>query len=283
MTDNLIVTLRCKDQRGIVKAVADTVFDLSGNIVDSAQFWDQPSNSFSLRMEVQVPANTEQALEDSLHANLGHFNPVITVRSIAVKRRAIVMVTAADHCLRELLYQWEARELGAEIVGVVSNHSALKPLADHVNLPFWEIPVTDGRKTVAEDELDRVVADTGADFIILARYMQVLSDEFCSRNEGRIINIHHSFLPGFKGAKPYHQAYDRGVKLIGATAHYVTADLDEGPIIEQDVVRVGHHHSADQLVSIGRDVERRVLSRAVRLHAEDRVFPNGSRTVVFDS
>jgi formyltetrahydrofolate deformylase len=283
MSDNLIVTLRCKDQRGIVKAVADTVFDLSGNIVDSAQFWDQPSNSFSLRMEVQVPANTEQALEDSLHANLGHFNPVITVRSIAVKRRAIVMVTAADHCLRELLYQWEARELGAEIVGVVSNHSALKPLADHVNLPFWEIPVTDGRKTVAEDELDRVVADTGADFIILARYMQVLSDEFCSRNEGRIINIHHSFLPGFKGAKPYHQAYDRGVKLIGATAHYVTADLDEGPIIEQDVVRVGHHHSADQLVSIGRDVERRVLARAVRLHAEDRVFPNGSRTVVFDS
>jgi len=283
MTDNLIITLRCEDQRGIVKAVADTVFDLSGNIVDSAQFWDQPSNSFSLRMEVHVPTNTEQALEDSLHANLGHFNPVITVRSIAVKRRAIVMVTAADHCLRELLYQWEVGELGAEIVGMVSNHSALKPLADHVNLPFWEIPVTDGTKTVAEDELERVVTDTGADFIILARYMQVFSDEFCSRNEGRIINIHHSFLPGFKGAKPYHQAYDRGVKLIGATAHYVTADLDEGPIIEQDVVRVGHHHSADQLVSIGRDVERRVLARAVRLHAEDRVFPNGSRTVVFDS
>jgi len=282
MTDNLIVTLRCKDQRGIVKAVADTVFDMSGNIVDSAQFWDQPSNSFSLRMEIHVPANTEQALGDALQANLGHFDPIITVRSTAVKRRALVMVTTADHCLRELLYQWEAGELGAEIVGVASNHSALKPLADHVNLPFWEIPVTDGTRVAAEKELERVLAATGADFIILARYMQVLSDEFCARNQGRIINIHHSFLPGFKGAKPYHQAYDRGVKLIGATAHYVTADLDEGPIIEQDVVRVGHHHSAEQLVSIGRDVERRVLARAVRLHAEDRVFPNGSRTVVFD-
>lgn len=283
MTDRLIVTLRCKDQRGIVKAVADTVFEVSGNIVDSAQFWDQPSNSFSLRMEVQVPVGAEQQLVDALHANLGHLTPIVTVRSVTVARRALVMVTTADHCLRELLYQWEAGELGADIVGIVSNHSSLKPLADHVNLPFWEVPVTESTKESAEAELDRIVVESGAEFVVLARYMQVLSDEFCARFEGRIINIHHSFLPGFKGAKPYHQAYDRGVKLIGATAHYVTADLDEGPIIEQDVVRVGHHHSADQLVSIGRDVERRVLARAVRLHAEDRVFPNGSRTVVFDS
>lgn len=283
MTDSLIVTLRCKDQRGIVKAVADTVFEVSGNIVDSAQFWDQPSNSFSLRMEVQVPANSEQPLVYALHANLRHLDPIVTVRSVTVARRALVMVTTADHCLRELLYQWEAGELGADIVGIVSNHASLKPLADHVNLPFWEVPVTAASKESAEAELDRIVSESGAEFIVLARYMQVLSDAFCARFDGRIINIHHSFLPGFKGAKPYHQAYDRGVKLIGATAHYVTADLDEGPIIEQDVVRVGHHHSADQLVSIGRDVERRVLARAVRLHAEDRVFPNGSRTVVFDS
>lgn len=283
MTNNLIVTLRCKDQRGIVKAVADTVFEVSGNIVDSAQFWDQPSNSFSLRMEVQVPANAGSDLENALKVKLAHFEPVVTVRPVEVKRRALVMVTTADHCLRELLYQWEAGELGADIVGVVSNHSSLKPLADHVNLPFWEVPVTAATKVDAETELSRIVAETGAEFIVLARYMQVLSDEFCASHAGQIINIHHSFLPGFKGAKPYHQAYDRGVKLIGATAHYVTADLDEGPIIEQDVVRVGHHHSADQLVSIGRDVERRVLARAVRLHAEDRVFPNGSRTVVFDS
>ena len=283
MTDNLIVTLRCTDQRGIVKAVADTVVEVSGNIVDSAQFWDQPSNTFSLRMEVQVPANAEAALESALQANLGHLEPVVTVRPVQVKRRALVMVTSADHCLRELLYQWEAGELGADIVGVVSNHAALKPLADHVSLPFWEVKVTESGKVEAEAELERIITETDAEFIVLARYMQVLSDSFCDKYSGRIINIHHSFLPGFKGAKPYHQAYDRGVKLIGATAHYVTADLDEGPIIEQDVVRVGHHHSAEQLVSIGRDVERRVLARAVRLHAEDRVFPNGSRTVVFDS
>jgi formyltetrahydrofolate deformylase len=283
MTDNLIVTLRCTDQRGIVKAVADTVVEVSGNIVDSAQFWDQPSNTFSLRMEVQVPAQTEAALEAALQANLGHLDPIVTVRSVQVKRRALVMVTTADHCLRELLYQWEAGELGADIVGVVSNHGALRPLAEHVNLPFWEVPVSANNKDDAESELQRIIEETDAEFIVLARYMQVLSDAFCDEYSGRIINIHHSFLPGFKGAKPYHQAYDRGVKLIGATAHYVTADLDEGPIIEQDVVRVGHHHSAEQLVSIGRDVERRVLARAVRLHAEDRVFPNGSRTVVFDS
>lgn len=283
MTNNLIVTLRCKDQRGIVKAVADTVYEISGNIVDSAQFWDQPSNTFSLRMEVQVPTDAESRLHDALTSKLAHFDPVVTVRSVDVKRRALVMVTTADHCARELLYQWEAGELGADIVGVVSNHTVLKPLADHVNLPFWQVSVTPESKVEAEAELERIIVETGADFIVLARYMQVLSDEFCERYAGRIINIHHSFLPGFKGAKPYHQAYDRGVKLIGATAHYVTADLDEGPIIEQDVVRVGHHHSADQLVSIGRDVERRVLARAVRLHAEDRVFPNGSRTVVFDS
>lgn len=283
MTDNLIVTLRCTDQRGIVKGVADTVFDFAGNIVDSAQFWDQPSNSFSLRMEVQIPENEATALSHALRTKLAEFEPVVTVRRASVKRRALVMATTADHCLRELLYQWEAGELGADIVGVVSNHSALKHLAEHVGLPFWEVPVSPESKAEAESALDVIIAETGADFVVLARYMQVLSDDFCTRYPDRIINIHHSFLPGFKGAKPYHQAYDRGVKLIGATAHYVTADLDEGPIIEQDVVRVGHHHSAEQLVSIGRDVERRVLARAVKMHAEDRVFPNGTRTVVFDS
>lgn len=283
MTDTVIVTLRCQDQRGIVKAVADVVFDIAGNIVDSAQFWDEPSNTFSLRMEVQIPAGTRETLLAILSSSLEVFAPTVTVRESSSPRKALVMVSHADHCLRELLYQWEAGELGAELVGVVSNHETLRPLADHAGLPWWHIPVTDGTKSAAESELESVVESTGADFVVLARYMQVLSDDFATRFAGRIINIHHSFLPGFKGAKPYHQAYDRGVKLIGATAHYVTADLDEGPIIEQDVVRVGHHHSPEQLVSIGRDVERRVLARAVRLHAEDRVFANGSRTVVFDS
>lgn len=283
MTPTAVVTLRCADQRGIVKAVADTVYDVDGNIVDSAQFWDEPSNSFSLRMEIQVADRSVDGLRSLLETNLTAFAPQVSVRRIAEKRRALVMVTTADHCLRELSYQWQAGELSTDIAGVVSNHETLRPVADQFGLPFHHIPVTATSKPEAEAELARLVDDMSVDFIVLARYMQVLSDAFCARFEGRIINIHHSFLPGFKGAKPYHQAYDRGVKLIGATAHYVTPDLDEGPIIEQDVVRVGHHHNAEQLVRIGRDVERRVLARAVRLHAEDRVFPNGTRTVVFDS
>ncbi len=283
MTPTVVVTLRCTDQRGIVKTVADTVFAVDGNIVDSAQFWDEPSNSFSLRMEIQVADGDIERLSDLLRDNLAAFTPTLSVRPIAQRRRAVVMVTTADHCLRELLYQWQAGELAADIVAVVSNHEVLRPIAEQFGIPFHVIPVTANTKDVAEAALTWLIEDLSADFLVLARYMQVLSDAMCERFAGRIINIHHSFLPGFKGAKPYHQAYDRGVKLIGATAHYVTTDLDEGPIIEQDVVRVGHHHSADQLVSIGRDVERRVLARAVRLHAEDRVFPNGTRTVVFDS
>ena len=283
MNTTVVATLRCTDQRGIVKAVADTVFEVDGNIVDSAQFWDEPSNSFSLRMEIQVADEDVDRLRGLLEHNLAPFSPDVSLRRLAERRRALVMVTTADHCLRELLYQWQAGELGADIAGVVSNHETLRSVAEQFGVPFTVIPVNSGSKPEAESALAALVADHHADFIVLARYMQVLSDDFCDRFAGRIINIHHSFLPGFKGAKPYHQAYDRGVKLIGATAHYVTADLDEGPIIEQDVVRVGHHHRAEQLVSIGRDVERRVLARAVRLHAEDRVFHNGSRTVVFDS
>ncbi len=283
MTPTVVVTLRCTDQRGIVKTVADTVFEVHGNIVDSAQFWDRPSDSFSLRMEIQVDEGSIATLESSLIANLAEFSPNISVRPIARLRRALILATTADHCLRELLYLAQAGELSADIAGIVSNHGVLQPIAEQFDVPFFHVPVAPNSKPLAEARLDEIVTETDADFLVLARYMQVLSDEFCARHPGRIINIHHSFLPGFKGAKPYHQAYDRGVKLIGATAHYVTADLDEGPIIEQDVVRVGHHHSADQLVSIGRDVERRVLARAVRLHAEDRVFPNGMRTVVFDS
>jgi formyltetrahydrofolate deformylase len=282
VTRDFIITLRCADQRGIVKTVADAVFSVDGNIVDSAQFWDQPSNTFSLRMHLTVPRHRESELPDALGAHLQQYEPHLTVRAADDKRRVLVMVSKADHCLRELLYQWEAQELGAEIVGVVSNHTDLQSLTEQFGLPFYHVPVSADTKESAEAELTEVLRVTDADFIVLARYMQVLSDDFCEAHAGNIINIHHSFLPGFKGAKPYHQAYDRGVKLIGATAHYVTGDLDEGPIIDQDVVRVSHRHSADNLVSIGRDVERRVLARAVRLHADDRVFPNGARTVIFD-
>ncbi len=282
MTRDFIITLRCADQRGIVKTVADSVFSVDGNIVDSAQFGDQPSNTFSLRMHLTVPRHREAELPGALSAHLEKYEPHLTVRAADDKRKMLVMVSTADHCLRELLYQWQAQELGADIVGVVSNHTGLQSLAEQFGLPFHHVPVTPGTKSDAEAQLAHILHESDADFIVLARYMQVLSDDFCEAHAGNIINIHHSFLPGFKGAKPYHQAYDRGVKLIGATAHYVTGDLDEGPIIDQDVVRVSHRHSADNLVSIGRDVERRVLARAVRLHADDRVFPNGARTVIFD-
>lgn len=282
MTSTVVVTLRCIDRRGIVKAVADSVFEVDGNIVDSAQFWDEPSNSFSLRMEIQLPELDIDRLTSLLDDNLADFNPVLSVRRIAVRRRALVMVSTADHCLRELLYQWQSGELSAEIAAIVSNHETLRPTADQFGVPFFRIAITPATKPEAEQVLADLIEELDCDFVVLARYMQVLSKGFCSRFAGRIINIHHSFLPGFKGAKPYHQAYDRGVKIIGATAHYVTHDLDDGPIIEQEVVRVGHHHRAEHLVRIGRDVERRVLARAVRLHAEDRVFPSGTRTVVFD-
>ncbi len=193
----------------------------------------------------------------------------------------LVLVSKFDHCLVDLLYRWNAGDLPIEVVGVVSNHDDCRPIAERYGLAFHHVPVTAETKPEAEAELLRLVAATGADLVVLARYMQVLSDETCRALRGRAINIHHSFLPGFKGARPYHQAHARGVKLIGATAHYVTADLDEGPIIEQDVVRVGHVETAERLAAVGRDVERRVLSEAVRVHAERRVFLSGSRTVVF--
>jgi formyltetrahydrofolate deformylase len=192
------------------------------------------------------------------------------------------MVSKTDHCLLDLLYRWENGELPVDIPVVVSNHDDLRPIVERHGLTFVHIPVTAATKPAAEAQLMALVEEHAIDFVVLARYMQVLSDNLCSQLSGRIINIHHSFLPGFKGAKPYHQAHARGVKLIGATAHYVTADLDEGPIIEQDVVRVTHAYTAEQLVAHGRDVERLVLSRAVRRHAEDRVLMVGVRTIVFD-
>jgi formyltetrahydrofolate deformylase len=205
----------------------------------------------------------------------------ITLRPEAQRRRVLLMVSKADHCLLDLLYRWESGELPVDIPVIVSNHTDLQPIAERHGIPFVHIPVTKETKPEAEARLLALVEEHDVDFVVLARYMQVLSDGLCRELSGRIINIHHSFLPGFKGAKPYHQAHARGVKLIGATAHYVTADLDEGPIIEQDVTRVDHAWTADQLVAHGRDVERLVLSRAVARHAEDRVLMVGVRTIVF--
>jgi formyltetrahydrofolate deformylase len=276
-----ILTLRCPDQPGIVHALAAGVAEAKGNILESAQFSDPGTGIFTIRVCLEAPAADTERLRDELALRLSRFDPVLTVRPEQRRRRVLLMVSRFDHCLVDLLYRWDLGELPIDIPLIVSNHPDLEPVATRYGIPFVHLPVSRGTKPEAEAELLRLVAGHRVDFVVLARYMQVLSDDLCGRLSGRIINIHHSFLPGFKGAKPYHQAHDRGVKLIGATAHFVTADLDEGPIIEQDVVRVGHRHTAPELVAIGRDVERVVLARAVRLHAEDRVVLTGSRTVVF--
>lgn len=283
MTDTaFVLTLKCTDRPGIVSAVSTAIFTLGANITDSAQYAHDASTTFTLRMEIDVPATSADTFEATMQRELAQFEPVLSIRKKAHLRRVLLMVSKADHCIWDILYHWAAGDLPIDIAGVVSNHDALRSLVEPYGIPFHVLPITPETKAEREAELDALVAETETDFIVLARYMQILSDDFCSRYPARIINIHHSFLPGFKGAKPYQQAYDRGVKLIGATAHYVTSDLDEGPIIEQDVVRVSHRMLEDDLAKIGRDVERRVLTRAIRLHAEDRVILTGNRTVVFD-
>lgn len=279
--ERYILTLRCPDRPGIVRSLAGGIVQAEGNILESAQFSDPATGIFCMRTCFESPDHDYAAVRDLIADAVAPFDPALTLRPEWRRRRLLVMVSRLDHCLADLLYRWEIGELPADIQLVVSNHETCRPLAERHGLPFRHIPVTTATKRDAERALLGLVAEHQIDGIVLARYMQVLSDDLCRTLESRVINIHHSFLPGFKGAKPYHQAYERGVKLIGATAHFVTEDLDEGPIIEQDVVRVGHSYAAEQLVAIGRDVERMVLARAVRLFAEDRIVVAGARTVVF--
>jgi formyltetrahydrofolate deformylase len=279
--EHYILTLRCGDQPGIVRSLAEGIVQAKGNITDSAQFSDPPTGLFCMRVCFESPEEDIGAIRDLVAGAVSRFRPALTLRRESSRRRVLVMVSRFDHCLRDLLYRWDIGELPADLRLVVSNHEACRPLAERYGLPYHHIPVTAETKPEAERRLLGLVAEHQIDVVVLARYMQVLSDGLCRSLEGRAINIHHSFLPGFKGARPYHQACQRGVKLIGATAHFVTPDLDEGPIIEQDVARVGHAHTPEQLVAIGRDVERLVLARAVRLYAEDRVLLAGARTVVF--
>jgi formyltetrahydrofolate deformylase len=279
--EHYILTLRCADQPGIVRSLAEGIVQAKGNITESAQFSDPPTGLFCLRTSFESPEEDIEAIRSLVAGAVRRFQPVLTLRRESSRRRVLVMASRFDHCVRDLLYRWDIGELPADVRLVVSNHETCRPIAERYGLPYHHIPVTAATKPEAERRLFSLVTDHEIDVVVLARYMQVLSDEACRRLEGRAINIHHSFLPGFKGARPYHQAYERGVKLIGATAHFVTPDLDEGPIIEQDVARVGHGHTPEELVAIGRDVERLVLARAVRLYAEDRVLLVGARTVVF--
>jgi formyltetrahydrofolate deformylase len=278
---HLIVTVQCPDQPGIVAALAAGIGMLDGNILESAQFSDPETGLFCVRTEFESPVTNQGRLLSTIESALAKFSPTVTLRPLQRRRRMLVMVSKFDHCLMDLLYRWQRGELPVDIPLVVSNHEDARALVESHGIAFEHVPVARETKSGAESRLFDLVDEHEVDFVVLARYMQVLSDQACDRLAGRAINIHHSFLPGFKGAKPYHQAHARGVKLIGATAHYVTADLDEGPIIEQEVVRVTHTRTAEQMVTLGRDVERLVLARAVAAHAEDRVFLCGARTVVF--
>ena len=277
---DLIASLQCADQPGIVHAMTSAVLACDGNIIENQQFTDYPTNTFVMRTRFETKQGLVDA-EKSLREGLGRFSPALHIRPTAEKPMALVLVTTESHCLRDLMYLLELGELPIEIPLVISNHSDLKQLVESHGIPFMHLPVTATTKAEQEKVILQKISELNIDFVVLARYMQILSADFCMALPGRIINIHHSFLPGFKGAKPYHQAHERGVKIIGATAHFVTSDLDEGPIIEQDVAHVTHTATPEEMIALGRDIERRVLARAVKLYAEDRIFIVGQRTVVF--
>lgn len=278
--DHYILTLRCADGPGIVHAITGALLEARGNILEQAQFTDEESGIFSLRTKFASPLPIDD-VRAALVAQVDRLAPEMTLRHESDRRRALIMVSRFDHCLIDLLYRHEIGELPIDIPLIVSNHTDCEHIARRHGIPFVHLPVTPGTKAEQEAVLLGLTREHCIDVVVLARYMQVLSGELCAQLEGRIINIHHSFLPGFKGARPYHQAHERGVKLIGATAHFVTDQLDEGPIIEQEVERVTHAQSATDLAEIGRDVERLVLARAVRMFAEDRIMLAGRRTVVF--
>jgi formyltetrahydrofolate deformylase len=277
---DLIASLQCEDQPGIVHAMTSAVLACGGNIIENQQFTDPTTNSFVMRTRFETSQNLDGATK-ALKDGLSKFNPNLRIRPTEQKPRVLVMVTKESHCLRDLLYLVELGELRIEIPLVVSNREELKSLVESHGIKFKYLPVKADSKQDQENEVSKLIDELNIDFVVLARYMQILSKQFCEKLPGKIINIHHSFLPGFKGAKPYHQAHDRGVKIIGASAHFVTNDLDEGPIIEQDVAHVTHIATPDELIAIGRDIERRVLSKAVKYFADDKIFIVGKRTVVF--
>lgn len=284
MSDTLhVLALSCPDQPGIVSRVTGLLFEAGANIREAAQYEDEETGQFFMRVVFALTQDDGETQLSERFGTLAHRHRMVwSIRRADSPRKVLLLVSKFDHCLADLLYRWRIGELPMDVVGIISNHprTALDGL-ELGSIPFHHFPVTPATKTEQEARIKAVVTDSGAELVVLARYMQILSDDLAAFLSGRCINIHHSFLPGFKGAKPYHQAHARGVKMIGATAHYVTADLDEGPIIAQDVEHVTHADSPDALVRKGRDIERRVLARAVRHHLADRVLLNGAKTVVF--
>ncbi|MFK4823662.1 formyltetrahydrofolate deformylase [Paenochrobactrum sp. BZR 588] len=279
---NYVLTVSCRASRGIVAAISGYLTAKGCNIIDSAQFDDLKHGRFFMRISF---ISEEGAGLEELRSGFGEvgapFEMHFEFHDTNERMKVLLMVSRFGHCLNDLLYRWKIGALPIDIVGVISNHFDYQKVVVNHDIPFHHIVVTKNNKAEAEARMMAIVEETGTELVVLARYMQILSDDLCQKMSGRIINIHHSFLPSFKGANPYKQAYERGVKLIGATAHYVTADLDEGPIIEQDVARVTHAQSSADYVSIGRDVEAQVLARAVHAHIHHRTFLNGDRTVVF--
>lgn len=282
--EKYVLLATCPDTIGINQAVNNFIFERGGNIMDAAQFNDQQDRQFFVRFEFtgfDKPLPPLEQLKQAFAEVAEPFAMRCEIFDANIKPKILIAVSKFDHCLRDLLYRWERGELPAEIVGVVSNHPDLRENVEWYGVPFYHFPISKETKPQQERQILDTMTKHGADLLVLARYMQILSSDMCQALAGRAINIHHSFLPSFKGAKPYHQAYDRGVKITGATAHYVTDDLDEGPIIEQDVQRVEHYHNESELVRMGSDVETKVLTRAVSWHCQNRIILNGQKTVVF--
>ncbi len=278
----MILSLSCPDQPGIVAKVSTFLFERGCNILDAQQFDDQETGDFFMRVVFDPDGSDRDALRAEFEVLAKGFSMRWTLRDPAERYRVMILASKFDHCLADLVYRWRIGELPMDVTAIVANHAAeTYTHVDLSGLPFHHLPVTKETKFEQEAALWKLIQETRTDIVVLARYMQVLSDGLAAKLAGRCINIHHSFLPGFKGAKPYHQAHARGVKVIGASAHYVTGDLDEGPIIEQDVERISHRDTPEDLVRKGRDIERRVLARALRWRLEDRVLLNGRKTVVF--
>ena len=280
-TTTYILTLSCPDQRGIVHAVSGFLLERGGNIEEAAQYNDHDTGLFFMRVQFACADAGAEALREQIGTLAARFDMRWQLHAAAQPMRAVIFVSKEGHCLNDLLFRWKSGLLPLDIRAIVSNHRDFYQLAASYNVPFHHIAVNKANKAQAEERQLEIIDGEGAELVVLARYMQVLSDAMCQRLAGRAINIHHSFLPSFKGAKPYYQAHDRGVKLIGATAHYVTADLDEGPIIEQDVARADHTDTVEDLTARGRDTESQVLARAVKWHSEHRVILNGHKTVIF--
>jgi formyltetrahydrofolate deformylase len=278
-----ILTFSCQDNPGIVAQVSSRIFLSGGNILESHQFNDIENDLFFMRTTFRLADDTAlDAFKAGFAAIAADRDMDWQIHAASERRKVLILASKSDHCLVDLLYRRRIGELEMDISGIISNHPRETYVGtDFGDIPFHHLPITPATKAVQEARIWEIFNQTGADLVVLARYMQILSSDLVEKFSGRCINIHHSFLPGFKGAKPYHQAHQRGVKLIGATAHYVTGDLDEGPIIEQDVERISHSDTPDDLVRKGRDIERRVLARAVGLHLDGRVIPNGSKTIVF--